>query len=210
MAEAQNRIDHTFIAQQEGSATVAYVPVCTLKSTTNKDNMACFGKNVGDVIGKSGVTIGKGFDIGQNNLFDLKNRMNLSQGMIEKLSPYLEKRKKDAVAALNKTPLVLSATELAELNWAMKKSELKKLLNAYNTDMNNTAKTDFLTLPAQAQTAIASWAFQGIYRDKPVWRSFVMQDWTKASEQLKAETLYAVRRKSEAALLDKMLATSIK
>ncbi|MDZ4822265.1 MAG: pesticin C-terminus-like muramidase [Flavobacteriales bacterium] len=208
MAEEANRIDYTFIAQQEGSATVAYVPQCTLKSTTNKDNQACFGKNVGDVIGKSGVTIGKGFDIGQNNLYDLKNRMYLSQGMIDKLSPYLEKRKKDAVAALNKTPLVLSSTELAELNRAMKHSELKKLLNAYGTDINNTAKTAFHTLPVQAQTAIASWAFQGIYTDKPVWKSFVMQDWTKASEQLKAETLYSGRRKAEAALLDELISTT--
>lgn len=49
------------------------------------------GPNKGRVLGKSGVTIGTGLDLGQQNIYDLKN-MGIRQDLIDRFKPYLEKR----------------------------------------------------------------------------------------------------------------------
>ena len=49
----------------------------------------------GNVIGKSGVTIGVGFDLGQHNEQDLIN-MEFSKGLRDKLRPYLGKKGQEA------------------------------------------------------------------------------------------------------------------
>jgi hypothetical protein len=71
----------------------------------------------GNVIGKSGVTIGIGFDLGQHDKHDLK-KMGFSKSMINKLNPYLEKKGQaaiDANSGKNKLVLGLDSDEYNEV-----------------------------------------------------------------------------------------------
>src|SRR5438876_11010644 len=77
-------IDFDFIANLEGGTqSKAYVPVCTDKSVKNPKNKVCYLKPSGSVIANSGVTIGAGFDLGQQDEKGLK-AMGISQMLIEK------------------------------------------------------------------------------------------------------------------------------
>jgi len=71
----------------------------------------------GNAIGKSGVTIGVGFDLGQHNEHDLK-KMGFSKSMINKLSPYLRLKGQaaiDANSGKNKLVLGLDSDEYNEV-----------------------------------------------------------------------------------------------
>ena len=99
----------------EANKLKAYVP-------ENKD---------GTVIGKSGVTIASGLDLGQYNYEDLTKNLKIPKDLADKLKPYLGKRGKAAQQAL-KTPFEISEEEASTINTAVSKNELKKLTNNFN------------------------------------------------------------------------------
>lgn len=70
------------------------------------------GANKGQAIGRSGVTIGIGCDLGGRSEDDLL-RLGLPAALIEKLTPYLGKRRREAQQALAARPLQLSQEEAA-------------------------------------------------------------------------------------------------
>ena len=74
-------------------------------------------KEDGKPIGKSGITIGKGFDLGSQDEARLK-KMGIPESIVNKIvsSGYLGLKGKDAVNALNKGTLKLSAEEVDEIN----------------------------------------------------------------------------------------------
>src|SRR5665213_2604813 len=93
-----NNIDWNFIAKQEGRAILhGYVP-----------------QRDGQAIGASGVTIASGFDLGQHDADELSN-LNLSDDLIQKLTPYLGLRKQDAIDYLTSNPLEISQMECDEI-----------------------------------------------------------------------------------------------
>ena len=61
----------------------------------------------GKVIGASGVTIGRGVDLGQHTVASLK-KANFSEDIIEKFKPYLGLKREQAKTALKKNPLSIS------------------------------------------------------------------------------------------------------
>jgi LysM repeat protein len=71
----------------------------------------------GKVIGQSGITIGKGFDLGAQDEARLK-KMGIPEPIVKKIvsSGYLGLKGEDAVNALNKGTLKLSAEEVDEIN----------------------------------------------------------------------------------------------
>lgn len=71
----------------------------------------------GKAIDKSGITIGKGFDLGAQDEARLK-KMGIPESIVNKIasSGYLGLKGKDAVNALNKGTLKLSAEEVDEIN----------------------------------------------------------------------------------------------
>jgi len=71
MASENYSIDFAVLEKSEKFTLDGYVPSCTARSIKNK-NPVCSGKTIGDAIGKSGVTIGTGVDLGQMNEYDLK------------------------------------------------------------------------------------------------------------------------------------------
>ncbi len=179
------QIDREFIRAMEGSHLKGYVP---LVRTTN-----------------SGVTIAHGFDLGQLSLKEFNN-MAISHELKQKLQPYVGLKKYAALSFLKKHPLTISPGDLEQLNVVSADSVLRPLVKSYDQASNR----HFLELPAAAQTALFSYAYQcGPYfmhqssSQKALWHDFVVQDWSKASKQLRTFRTYASRRNSEAQLLEK-------
>lgn len=184
-----NQIDYKFISDREGgSITEAYVPASE--------------------VSKSGVTVATGFDLGQRNESDLNN-LGLSAELVTKLKPYLGKTAKAASDALSAKSLTISAAEATEIDKAVKAKEVDKLKRRYAAAIDNSAKTDFYSLPAEAQTVIASVSFQ--YGDLSAktpkfWKAVSAQDWAEAVKLLRAfGDAYPTRRGLEATLLEKIV-----
>jgi GH24 family phage-related lysozyme (muramidase) len=105
--------------------------------------------NGGNIIGKSGVTIGKGLDLGHQSEDSLK-AMGFDGGLLNKLKPYLGFRGQQAAEVAN--TLELDEAEEKELN--------TKVTSKYWNDFNNYFKSyvgyDSAELPSKARYAVAS------------------------------------------------------
>ena len=147
-SDGENKgVDYKFIAKHEGTQQLTgYVP-------TNKD---------GSVIGRSGVTIATGFDIGQHNSYDL-NRIfgkdDTNKDLKELYTPYLDKRKQDALNILKEKPLKITQEQADRTDAAVYSQKLESVKKMYN-DEGNDYNGDFDNLPNNAQTAIFSFAYQ--------------------------------------------------
>ena len=131
-------IDWNFLGEVEGSAiNRAYIPM--------KD---------GKPIQSSGVTVGTGVDLGAQSEDGL-SKLGVSKSLINKLKPYLGKKKDAAVQAMqNSGELVLEDSEVKELDMAIKKDHLKFVRNWFNK--NNTKGMDWSDLTDQQQTVVLS------------------------------------------------------
>ena len=178
-------IDWNFIHILEGKAILrAYVPV---------------GKD-GKVMGKSGVTIASGFDIGQLTEKSLK-AFKFSKDLESKLLPYVDKKRETALEFLRKNPLSITMGECNEIT--------KKLQNRFSKELellyNSHSKIPFSEIPSAAQTVIYSVAYQ--YGNLPkrtpnFWKTVTSQNWEKAVSDLENfGDAYSVRRKKEAKYL---------
>jgi len=159
-------------------------------------------------VSTSRVTIATGFDIGQRNEADLR-KVGLSAGAIGKLKPYLGKTGRDAASLLQKQALNITSTQAMEIDKAVSKDAVVKLKLRYAGSANNTAKKDFVSLPRQAQTVIASVSFQYgdlFVRTPKFWKAVTSQDWKEAVRLLKNfGDSYPTRRAFEAALLGEIV-----
>ncbi|OCH21921.1 pesticin C-terminus-like muramidase [Aliivibrio logei] len=183
--QCELQIDHHFIQKLEGVETKGYVPF------PDKS--------------QSGVTIGTGFDLGARTLSDLK-KMGLSKSLIDKFTPYLSLKKYDAVNKLEEIPLTITNEELNTLSLLVKQSETDKLVTLYN---KSSSKVKFECLPSQAQTVIASVAYQygNLSTETPkFWKQAIQQNWTGMHKNLlNFYDDYSTRRKTEATLLKGLL-----
>lgn len=177
-------IDFLFLSNLEGgSTTTGYVP---------------------DPGGsKSGVTIATGFDLGarlEPDLYALK----LKPEIIEKLIPYLGLQSYDAIAQLEKHPLEVSEEEAKAIDEASHSSHADSIAKLY--DEATPEGIAFYELPSEAQTVIASVAFQygtNLPKRTPnFWALLTRQDWPAAVNELNDfGDKYPTRRKKEADLL---------
>ena len=161
-------IDWTFICAEEGGQQlVGYVPL--------PDSS------------QSGVTIATGVDIGQRTKAEIE-ALPISGHLKEKLKPYCEVRRRDAVVALKRTPLAVTVEEANELDGAVQAHAAATLCAVYD---NQTAQGcgPFHTLPADAQTVIASVAFHygtNLHERTPrFWAAVTAQDWAAAVAELR-------------------------
>jgi type VI secretion system secreted protein VgrG len=182
--ECKLRINFEFIKQLEGSRKDGYVPA--------PDDS------------QSGVTIGSGFDIGARSLTDLKI-LGLPDKLIKKFSPYVQLKKQDAVALLKDIPLSITDEEQVLLEQLVKNSETEKIVNLYN---NSESKVKFECLPEEAQTVIASVAYQNGYlpsRTPDFWTQAVKQDWNAVYDNLMDfSDAFPTRREKEANLIKRL------
>ena len=176
--------DFSFIQNLEGTENQGYVP---------KDQD-------GKVLGKSGVTIASGFDLGQRKNADLKG---LPGDLIKKLQPYLGLKGQDALK-LNAKDLNLSDDEVAIVNKFAKNDSLEKLSSSF---MKETGES-YYSIPKEAQTVVASVAFQ--YGDLKTrtpkfWKAVTNGKWNDAIKELENfGDKYDKRRNKEADLLRKV------
>jgi type VI secretion system secreted protein VgrG len=181
--ECKLRINFEFIKQLEGSRKDGYVPV--------PDDS------------QSGVTIGSGFDIEARSLTDLKI-LGLPDELIKKFSPYVQVKKQEAVALLKDTPLSITNEEQTLLEQLVKKSETDKIVKWYNS---SDSSIKFECLPEEAQTVIASVAYQNGYlpNETPFfWKQAVEQDWISMNENLMDfGDDFKTRRRKEAKLIER-------
>lgn len=97
------REDRAFIEEKEGGLpTAGYVPQ----------------KPDGTIIGNSGITIGAGVDLGQQSETDLR-AAGEPEPIIEKVRPYLGRKKEEAKRFLAEHPLTLCEEEAKLWNRAL-------------------------------------------------------------------------------------------
>lgn len=181
----EDTIDWNFISKKEGAIkTTGYVPM----------------DNSGKVLGKSGVTIGTGIDLGQWDESTLKE-LGVSDIILKKVRPYIGLKGEQAKRVASK--LKLSTAESTSLTHQVKKYYGKKVEEDFNKD----STIDFNDLTREQRTVITSVAFQyglgntGI-KSHNFWKQVTQGKWKEAKLNLENYgDKYSTRRKSEAELL---------
>lgn len=171
-------VDWNFIGSLEGVALLGYVP------DPQHSN--------------SGVTIATGVDLGQLTADTLAG-MNLASDLAARLRPYIGLRGRVAVTFLGPNPLVITQPEADLLDAAAEKTALDALMAFWVLD----TPVAFVSLPAVAQTIIASVAFQygpDLERRCPrFWHCATTQNWVGMLAELRNfGDQYPTRRNQEA------------
>ena len=183
-------VDWELLAEFEGRRrTAAYVPS---------------DPETGGVLGRSGVTIGTGFDLGQHDVAELR-AMGVDGDVVATLEPYLRLRGDRARAFLDQHPLTLDAPTVAELDRAKLRDTVLKVGRAFDRD-RSPGVPSFGLLTRSQRTAIASLALQygpGLDRRTPIfWRAVVEGRFGPAAAELRDfGDRYPTRRAREAELL---------
>ena len=136
-----------------------------------------------NIAGASGLTIGRGLDLGKHGDKDLRE-MNFSKNLRIKLAPYLGLTGK-AAKALDRTDIGLTSTEYNEI--------IEKTLNYKLSDIerkfNKDSKIKFESLPAPLKYMIGSVYFQmGTSDPKKTapkfWKQVTEGDWEGLKENM--------------------------
>ena len=136
------------IMELEGSKRQGYLPY----------------NNQKQIIGHSGVTIGKGLDLGQQSVESLRS-MGLSEALIARFTPYLGLKKQQAADFVANNPLQISREEELDLNSKV----VSKYWQSFNKDFEKYVGYKASELPEGAQHAAASRYFNngaGIFKRK--------------------------------------------
>lgn len=198
MASENYNIDFSVLEKSEKFTTEGYVPVCTATSIKNK-NPVCSGKSVGDAIGKSGVTVGTGVDLGQMNEYDLK-RLRLPEHIYKAVKPYLGKR---GAEALKMPKLQLMGIDAKILSDRIKDNIISVIVKRYEDKSGKV----FNSLSINIQTAIVDYFYQYgqnsmlVSPHNKFWESIVNNEWKEAVKFLNEQLQYKDRRKNEAELI---------
>jgi hypothetical protein len=178
----------------------------------------CKGGNytgAGDFVGKeplgvSGVTIGTGFDLGQQTAAELA-ALKLSGPLYAKLLPYTGKNLQSALSALREKPLELTPGEVAVLDNAVHERYIDETAALFGRIAFDRAPS-----PAQAVAVSLHYQFGTPARAASpglawAWKSLVAGCYAAAAKFLRdpegwseSHRLYLPRRRQEAALLDEL------
>ena len=190
----------TILGKFEGKAiTKGYIP-CE-KGTWYPD-----GPDKGAILGQSGVSIATGVDLGQQTE---KGFAGLPAALLAKLRPYFGLKKQDARTALIKTPLVLSAEEVKQINGLIHRRYIGETAVMFGREA-------FEAAPKQIQAVAVSLHYQfgtPARKDSPAlaaaWAAMRRGDYREAAQVLRSpegwsvsHRQYLARRRAEAALLE--------
>lgn len=155
----------------------------------------------------SGVTIASGFDLGQRSLTDLQ-KLDLPSRLVDALTPYLGLIQQEAVAAVKRRPLSITALDAELIDSHCMSLMFKQLACEYEMCGGG----DFRRLLSPTQTVIASVGYQyGNLRQKTplFWGQVIAHEWLMAISNLRNfGDAYQTRRRKEAALLETALIES--
>lgn len=170
------------LADLEGDTRRAYVP----RSSSNRENR-----------NRSGVTIGRGVDLGNLNLAE----SNLSPELYQKVQKYYGVYGKEAELLLKENPLRLTVEEIEDLNNAAYNIHRREL----GEQFQRFSGTAFEELSPGQKSVLMSVKYQ--YGNLPqrtpnFWRYVTNKDWEKAIQELENfGDAFPTRRKKEAAIL---------
>lgn len=181
-ADMADNIDWEFIAEREGEKIKeGYIP-----------------KRDGKILGRSGVTIGTGVDLGQKDPQEKFFRL-LPKDLRTKLRPYANKRKETAEKYLKDNPLVLNDNEINLIDSVEKQIQTERLARRWR----NATGTDFSTLPMGLATPLASVSFQYGTAPANIWAAAIKEEIPELRNAFAKQTEYKPRRKLEIDYLNK-------
>ena len=180
-------VDMNFLRKVEGRKLVGYVP-----------------KKEGIVIGKSGVTVGTGVDLGQRTRQQIL-AWDIPETLKTKILPYAEKRREEAVKVLKDKPLIITSEEANYLDFAVIHEDIRRMATKFESDSGH----KFQSMPWQVQTVLASLALNfgpALHVAIPTtWKFAINRDWVALSNRLdnfpSKNPELVQRRKREAALI---------
>jgi hypothetical protein len=193
------------LARFEGSAVRrGYVP-CKGGNYTGAGDFS--GK---EPFGASGVTIGTGFDLGQQTAAEV-SALKLSEPLYVKLLPYTGKKLRRALSALADKPLELTGEEVAELDGAVHARYINETAALFG-------RPAFEGAPPQAQAVAVSLHYQFGTPARAAspnlglaWNYLRSELYREAAKALRdpggwseSHRQYLARRRQEAALLDEI------
>ena len=188
-------VDWEFIGALEGSRINGYIP-------KNKK---------GKILGKSGVTIGTGVDLGSKNAAYFSK---LDKSIRDKLSPYFGLKGTAAANKLKTKPLGLTKEEVIKINKITKDSELDKIKKRWKSSSKaSNLPSNFDDLPKWMATPVVSALFQyGANSSPKLWTAITSGDVPAIEKVLrnftKSNAAYQTRRDAEADYLTGTLNTS--
>tara|TARA_R110000803_G_scaffold159001_1_gene223210 strand:+ start:12681 stop:13454 length:774 start_codon:yes stop_codon:yes gene_type:complete len=184
LVDDTGNIDWNFIGVLEGSRINGYIP---------KDKK-------GKILGKSGVTIGTGVDLGSKNAAYFSK---LDKSIRDKIAPYYGLKGTEADNKLKAQPLGLTKDEVTKINKITKESELNVIKKRWKSSTKTaTVPKDFDDLPKWMATPVVSALFQyGANSSPSLWRAVTSGDVPAIEKELRSFTNtgdYQTRRDAEA------------
>ena len=147
--------------------------------------------NNGMVIGKSGVTIAMGYDLGSKTLNELEAMFPTNPDIVNKLKPYLGLKGKAALDAVTTTPFTITENERETINKFATEKTLKQLKSEWNKTTKNIDNPPFKSfdeLPQEIATVIFSVAWQHGVSDTTkfnFWNQVTTGKWDDAINNLR-------------------------
>ena len=181
---ATGNVDWEFIGALEGNRINGYIP-------KNKQ---------GKILGKSGVTIGTGVDLGSKNTAYFSK---LDKSIRDKLSPYFGLKGTAAANKLKTEPLSLTKEQVVKINKITKDSELDKIKKRWKSSSKaSNLPSNFDDLPKWMATPVVSALFQyGANSSPKLWTAITSGDVPTIEKELRNFTKsndYQTRRDAEA------------
>jgi tape measure domain-containing protein len=164
-------------------------------------------------IESSGVTIASGLDLGSKDVKYLRN-LGLPENLVDKLKPYLGKKRFEAQRALKKKPLNISSSDAELIDSKVIPLFAKQTANEFNS-LAEVPGIEFDKLPKEVRTAFTSAKYQYGSLFTKDWLMFAARDasrghYDKAAERFESSnTRYASRRQAEANLMRSAMAKQI-
>ena len=157
------------------------------------------------LVGRSGVTIANGFDLGQHNKQDLL-KYNLGEELNKKLEPFLLKNLSNTDAkelqSMAKS-LVISEDEAKKINSSVLNWNLKQTEKEYNDIMANVKDSNYTTrfaqLPSKLQTILVQNKYlTGNIKNYPMlYNSIAQNDKSKIVDAINKNKKYNDKRKED-------------
>lgn len=195
------------LSSQEQAKSLASQPLFDMDYLTDKEGglqvKGYVPMDRGIPVGRSGVTIGVGVDLGRKTESSLL-KDGVSQSLVTTLSEYTGLLGQQALEKIKQKPLTLSNIQAQELTHIYFEKISTSIEKRYNSAAGNAA---FRTLPFNTRTAIIDMAFQ--YGDNlsasvpKSWSMMITGDWQGLIIELNNfGDSYPSRRKSEAKLIE--------
>ena len=160
--------------------------------------------------GKSGVTIGTGFDVGQWNKKAFRTKLGLPESIAGRLDPYSGLIRGDAVAQLRRSPLTVTRDEANVIDQGVHRYFVRETMSRWDAHRGPDTPA-YRELTSAQQTVLFSRSFHqgvgmpntGVAQD--FYRAAQRNDWRAAEDHLRnyrvSQGWYRERVGAEAALL---------